>query len=514
MTDDSKNEKRQSEAEANGGKLKPADMEEALKQATKPSVMPHHGMASGRGIINVPREPSHPGQGRFGRMFPYLSPANHSPEFLAWLGEKGGPMEEKGGDGATPDTSVPSGIVFLGQFIDHDITFDPLSSLSRQNDPEALRNFRTPRLDLDSVYGMGREGSPFLYKRDDHQLFLTGFKDNPDDLTRNRDQDDKAVALIGDPRNDENLLVSQLQYAFLRFHNAVVCHLREGDEDVFNEAQQLVRWHYQWIILHEFLPAICDEDVVNDVLNERKYFTIGREDETYLPVEFAGAAYRFGHSMIRQKYRVNEQSGSLPLFAGKSGDPSLGMGFQPVPSELAVEWKYFFALDDDIEAQHARPIDTKLMPELFDLPFVEESMPDFIRSLAARNLVRGLRLDLPSGQSVARAMGENALSNEEIGFANVIEEYNARLDSTDTISEDTEAPLWYYVLAEAEETANGDHLGPVGSRIVAEVLVGLIEADPSSFHTMQPKWTPTLPAPSSGSGSYTMADLLTFALGQ
>jgi len=459
----------------------------------------HHGMGGQRGMDNVPRDPFHPGHGRFGRLFPYLEAADHDVGFLQELGRPGGPLDESEHDRSVGESAVPAGIAFLGQFIDHDITLDPLSSLARRNDPDALRNFRTPELDLDSVYGSGPEASPYLYESPmqggDHERLLVAVDGRPD-VPRNAE----GTALIGDHRNDENHVLSQFQYAMLRFHNAILESLGEDCADAFEHANRLARWHYQWIVLEEFLPTVCDPDVVEDVRSEREYYTVPAGEEPYIPVEFAGAAYRYGHSQIRERYRVNETA-EAALFG--HGDDAFGMGFQAPSAEEAVDWRHLFELKDpEVTPQRARAIDPLLSPDLLDLPFMDAD--DWRASLASRNLVRGQRLGLPSGQAVARAMNVDPLTNEELGFDVILDDHGQHPG--------TEAPLWYYVLAEARVASGGDHLGPVGSRIVAETLVGLIESDPTSFRTVQPGWTPSLPAPNAGADDFTVADLLTFAL--
>jgi hypothetical protein len=458
----------------------------------------HHGTSTQRGMENVPRDPPHPGRGRFGRMFPHLEAADHDVEFLKELGLPGGPLDEDANPESVDTADLPAGFVFLGQFIDHDITLDPLSSLSRQNDPDAIRNFRTPRLDLDSVYGAGPETDRFRYQspmaNGSRELLLLG--EGEHHLPRNHED----VALIADPRNDENLILSQFQYAMLNFHNTIV----EAEGEDFEHAQQLARWHYQWIVLHEYLPAVCDEDVVESVRDERQFFTVGPDEEAFIPLEFAGAAYRFGHSQARLRYRVNESTEGR-LFGSPMDADALSPGFQPVSPDDAVDWRHLFDLDDpDVTPQNARAIDPKVASDLLDLPFVTADEA-WRNSLASRNLVRGRRLGLPSGQTVARAIPDTqVLHNHDVGFDEVLHRFDQPAE--------TEMPLWYYVLAEAREFTNGEHLGPVGSRIVAEVLVGLIASDTSSFLTIQPDWTPTLPAPHAGSDDFTTADLLDFAL--
>ncbi|MGZ8144671.1 MAG: peroxidase family protein, partial [Methylosarcina sp.] len=214
----------------------------------------HHGQLYLRDM--VPPRSKYFGSGRFGRLFPTLCP--FAPDTarvraaLMELGKQGGIMDPPSGDDNPDNPDIPAGFTFLGQFLDHDITFDPTSSLERQNDPESIANFRTPAFELDSVYGSGRGASPHLYDQTQPGKLLidSGF---PKDLPRNS----QNTALIGDPRNDENVIVSQLQLAFIKFHNAVFDFVQQdigNSNQAFEEAQRLVRWHYQWIVLHEFLP--------------------------------------------------------------------------------------------------------------------------------------------------------------------------------------------------------------------------------------------------------------------
>src|SRR5262252_6552082 len=147
------------------------------------------------------------------------------------------------------ESGIPALYTYLGQFIDHDLTFDPASSLQKQNDPDALTDFRTPAFDLDCIYGRGPGDQPYLYQSHPHEnKFQLGDKiqgagdADAKDLQRNVN----GRAMIGDPRNDENSIVSQLQGLFLRFHNRMVA---ENRGRTLAEIQQLVRFHYQYVIL-------------------------------------------------------------------------------------------------------------------------------------------------------------------------------------------------------------------------------------------------------------------------
>ncbi|MDQ3897826.1 MAG: heme peroxidase family protein [Actinomycetota bacterium] len=397
--------------------------------------------------------------------------------------------------GDNPD--LPAGYTYLGQFVDHDITFDPVSGLDRVNDPDALHTFRTPRFDLDCLYGRGQADSPYLYDQGDPASLLvgrnTGAEHEPVDLPRNQ----QGRALIGDPRNDVHFIVSQLHLAFIRFHNAVVDRLRfQADPaQLFEEARRVVTWHYQWIVIHDFLARLVGPELLGAVLVTSPRTGRARAELTYfrwrsqpfIPVEFSAAAYRFGHSMVRPQYRINDTLEVLPILTDiRIANPLQHLGgFRTLPKGWTVQWKHLFPLGEGTP-QLARRIDTKLAEPMRKLPPVIDEPR---RSLGLINMLRGRSLQLPSGQAVAAAMGTTV--------------DNARLRLTG------ETPLWFYVLRESEVLADGRRLGPTGGRIVAEVLVGLLKGDPSSFLRQEPAWKPELP--SAEEGRFTMVDLLRFA---
>lgn len=447
--------------------------------------------------------------GRFGRIFenlPVYEPTN------AGIRELAETMRE--GEDESNDSAIPLGFAFLGQFIDHDITLDPVSRLDDRLDPEAVRNFRTPAVDLDNVYGEGPDASRHLYDTagknmsSEHRLpfrLLTGTAKNCDDLPRNR----QGTALIGDPRNDENLLVSQIHHGFLAFHNQVVMHLEEehkdnplGNKDTFDEARKLATLHYHWVVLHEFLPHIVGSDVVMDIINNgRTHFKWEeRSSRPYIPVEFSGAAYRFGHTLIRAEYNLNATKQGIKLFDLPFFGlcPNEDCGAEPGPSaDYNLDFAYFFDTGTP-DLQFCRKIDAKIAEPLFDLPFIHAGQ-DAPVSLPERNMRRGRTLKLPSGQDVAQAMGIAPLSNQDLGIANI-----QGLDG--------KAPLWFYILKEAALTENGEHLGPVGGRIVAETLVAMVDVVRQSY--LSPAelatWRPTLPTQAGTTGTFTMSDLLAF----
>lgn len=468
------------------------------------------------------------GRNGFGRMFPALEARRPTGlEMAEEFGLPGGRMDAGQTTGEQESTRMHAGFTFLGQFIDHDLTFDATSALDRQADASGLTDFRSPRLDMDNLYGAGPTVTPHIYDQDSHQTKLVLAADGVD-LARAAND----VALIGDPRNDENLLLAQLHLALIKFHNRVVDKLRSGaitdayglflppeppDEpraeqpgatleqlldvdnyynEVFAAAQRLVRWHYQWIVVHEFLPLIADPEVVADVReNGPRFFRPG--DRPYIPVEFAAAAFRVGHPTVRSAYRINEDfTGKIfPDDPGRPADPRTDLRGGPVDAAHAVDWSFLFPASPARRAQFAKRIEARLNTRLLDLPVSAVpggkagALARPVASLAVRNLLRSEVLGLPSGQDVARKIGEIPLSDKEL---------------------DTNGPayLWYYVLKEAEVKADGAHLGPAGSRIVAEVLIGLLDADPTSYRSAYPRWRPTLGSPS---GRFGIVDLLRFA---
>ena len=460
-----------------------------------------HGSLPLRGTDHVPRSPST--EGRFGRLFRKLPPFGPPDDLLSALAASmREPAPNPGTQFDNPD--IPAGFTFLGQFLDHDITFDRTSSLERQNDPDALINFRTPKYDLDSVYGAGPANSPQLYDAADPDKLLLDRAEGPEDVPRNS----QGTAIIGDPRNDENLIICQLQIAFIKLHNAMVDHVRglgRPPGRVFEEAQRSTQWHYQWMVVHDFLPRTVGQDVVDSVLERpgkgkgpfKTNLTFYEpKKNAFMPVEFSVAAYRFGHSQIRPGYLINAQGGAA-LFQAQAGETNLNGG-RPLTPKLKIDWHHFFDIPGDSTVpQRSRQIDTLLSGPLFTLPASVVAPPDPIVSLAERNFLRGKALGLPSGQQVAAEMGATVLSNAELEMP------------SDPGWQD-QAPLWFYVLKEAKLQKNGRRLGEVGARIVAEVFVGLLAEDPFSFLRLRPDFRPEPPIAQSA-GTFNMGHLLKFA---
>jgi hypothetical protein len=380
------------------------------------------------------------------------------------------------GPADAPNPSIPSGWTYFGQFVDHDLTFDKEGGI----------NSRTPIFDLDSLYGKGPSSSEHGHHFEGavgSETFKIGNQTNRfGDLSR----DGNFVAQIPDPRNDENIIVASLQLLFQVFHNALV--IQQGLD--FEKAKRAVSWHYQSIVRFDFLPRIVGRSKLIEIEKDgRKLFTASQMGDVFMPTEYSGACYRFGHSMVRERYSFNE------FFNDTRSNPNIFFGFpggRPVKGghQITEIWTLqgngnslvrFFdptILNPQLDADNfSGRIDTKLPSVLFNL----EVEPGQNNVLAHRNLVSGQRLGLANGQQVAVALQNLGVSVTPLSESEIIAG-----GAPSEIGLNT--PLWYYVLKEGEVQNGGEHLGDVGGTIVAETIVGLLESDPESFLNRSTDW--------------------------
>lgn len=440
-------------------------------------------------------------QGGFGRLFPQLEPwvpaiplplvggigAAQALEghFMAFVAAN---MVDVAGAGGR-DATLPSGYVYLGQFVDHDITHDVTPLSEADVDPNRLHNFRTPRLDLDSLYGAGTKDQPYLYDPGTGKFRIgaiggTVFHDLP------RHQ---GTALIGDPRNDENIIVAQVHLAFLLAHNVLFDEaVAQGADKPFEQACRTLRWLYQWVVWKDYVSRICRPEIHAEALRLRpgvaplQIWEAGYEDvydwkvNPFMPVEFSVAAYRFGHTLVRGGYQTNIGNGignGFPTFAPAGGGGDL-RGGGPLPADRVIQWDWFLQMASSVPPafpQVARAFDPLLVTALTQMPEdpANPSNPNFILNvLAARNLVRGVRMQLPAASAIAAKLG--------------LPQLDIRMQEDDA--------LWFYILREAQSPAptggDGDRLGVLGSVLVAATFAGLLKGDPLSFFNVQPDWAP------------------------
>ena len=451
--------------------------------------------------------------------------------------------------GTNPDNpTMTAGSTFVGQFTDHDITFDQTSQLGVPQNPLISPNTRTPALDLDSVFGGGPGLRPDLYVRNPDGTvgpkLLIGSGGVHEDVPRVANT---YTALLGDPRNDENLIIAGLHCAHILFYNRVLDELDQHNLGPFPAARnwtadrslaylafllarEVTLWHYQWLLVNEHLPQIVGQPLVNDILAHGNRFYRPPARDGFMPIEFGAAAYRFGHSMVRPSYRANFTSGGTdstdpaanPFFAlvfdptqtdfdgPVTSDRDDLLGGYPAPRRY-VGWQTFFDLGDG-QVKNNKKIDTTISSVLFTLPMpaIAPHTQTAPVVLPQRNLLRQLTWGLPSGQAIAQLIGAQRLSPAELSDIAAI--YPPFASST---------PLWYYILTEAKTMNDGQNLGPVGGRIVAETLIGLLRADPASYLNIYPAFRPFLgsdlvlgPTPNTnitGNRDYTRAHFLHYA---
>lgn len=446
---------------------------------------------------------------------------------LKRFGTPGGLMDDTDNSvGTNPD--VPVGFTVLGQFVTHDFSFDPSPMPFSNILPAGISNRNSPRFDLDNVYGGGPMGDTALYPLPDRLHFALG--EGGHDLPRMPD----TTVISPDPRDDNNMPLAQLHLAFMKFHNAIIDALIDKkittatghhiyqepadetpnardrtslgallDKDnwynvLFAQAQRLVCWHYQWMILNEYLPLICDRSILAEVVDNGSTLFPKTSDRPFVPIEFSTGAFRYAHAVLHAEYRINDNT-VLPMFKDTpEGGPRVDLRGGAVAAEHALDWSYFFHTRPDREPKFERLITPKFPTPLLNLPVRgvpgarAGALSPEMSSLAVRDLCRGEMQGLPSGQDIARAVGQEPLTDAELG---------------------TEGPIYFlwYLLKEAELLAGGRHLGPVASRIVAESFVGLLDSDPWSYRRLRPNWQPTLKPLGERFG---MADFVTIGQGR
>jgi Animal haem peroxidase len=398
---------------------------------------------------------------------------------------------------------APSAFVYLGQFLDHDLTRDETPLAQASAAPERTKNFHTPRLDLESVYGGGPERSPHLYDQSepDSAKFLLGETTaaSHNEIAATRDDFFRRDGrpMLADDRNDQHLILAQLHVAFLQFHNKLVDSLKRGafadesspNESIFQTARRLMVWHYQWIVRHEFLNYFILGDVLIDIERRGPRLFRTNGESPALPIEFSQAAFRFGHSTVQLQYDINCWRGLVKLRdlvrRVRPNDCS-----PPLSADQVIDWDRFTRTWGG-NANFAENIDTLVAEDLFDLPAAAMPVRTKTRSppLPEMTLTRGSRIGLPSGQEACRLAGEKSIPAAQMGFDS--DENNFL--RAHGLSERT--PLWYYLLREAEELGvrrfrGGECLGPLGSRIVAEVLLAVLDSDPDYYRNVSPDWKP------------------------
>ena len=460
----------------------------------------------------------------FGTMFPQLPAFRYSDQAAADLAAtmRNAAPDPPGIDRGTPDDSaaLPAEYTYLGQFIDHNLDFDETGQPAADLNPSSLTNFESFRFDLNNLFGGGPAADPQLYAADRRHLLVSGTLGEPrwdgyPTVTGNDGVYDLArdpltgQAIAVEPRDDDNQIISQITAAFAAFYNDFV---DRGDS--YAQARRLTEEYYQEIVLTDVLPAYVGQGTIDEYLGADRAgrVTLHTPDfpsAAYTPVEFSVGAYRFGHSLVRDNYHINDifpatadiddnvrifdvghfQAGDLsgggplpgPDGSAQTGCSSASLCPWPNPAGHQIQWKYFVpeldANPDDPGINYARQTQPAISPALFDLP--SETIPGCTDAadpvcngsgdLIARDFARGDHDGLASGQDIARALGCDVIPATSIN------------PTADAVF-DSGTPLLYYVLAEAKSA--GRVLGCVGRKIVAETFLRVLWDTPGSIlHT-------------------------------
>ena len=417
-------------------------------------------------------------KGDFHKLFPELSPLWLEEKQIEYLARK---MVE--GSFWDDSSQITNGIAIFSQFLAHDITFESTSKLRSFHKPDFFVNDRTPTLDLDCVYGQFTQD--FYYDKENRNKLLLGEEYHDDklgvswhDLQRNK----QHRAIIPDARNDENIIVSRLQVLFIEFHNKIVdligqtaAYKDQADkkDSIFQEARKEVIWHYQWLIVHEYLRKVVPYPIWDKAYRGRFDFV---DIRLGLPLEFTGAVFRLGHSQTREKNRINAHTEKNLFELGSF-----------TKMDDYVDYRYIFDMGDE-KVQFAKLIDTKLDKAFGSIDFIPDKGNPMMKNLAFLNLMRGRAYGLASGEDIARRMGMVPIDVQE----------TRNMKGT---------PLWFYILREAEIIGEGQCLGPVGGTILAETFFALLDYDKYSYLNLDPLW---IPNQANEEGKFTFADLVRF----
>jgi hypothetical protein len=444
-------------------------------------------------------------------------------DWMAW--------EHKGTRPRRVPGSIPSGYVYFAQIVNHDLSHDHTKlSEAGKRVPEETENWRTPRLDLEILYGEGPTADKKLY--DQNHPRGRGYlalgttepsceKQSDNDLKRQGSGKDSGHAVIFDDRNDSTLLIAQLQVVLIKFHNRLLDDIRSGrvvgtsGGNGFAEARRLMTWHYQWIVRNDLLPKIVTPDVLNDITMHWPRLFRPKPGHVSIPVEFSLAAFQYGHSAVQNIYSINRDVGLCPQehtmyltgLARFVRPDSKDSPTSRLPERFVVELGRMFGWAPPGRSNFSAGIDTLIASGLYKVPgelsilFNNEVLSDTGLTLARgeiptfklpeATLRRAAAVGLPSGQEACSLADVPCLPADQLAYDRQIEAFfkkNGMLDRT---------PLFYYLMREAEVSGRatpggwpGKRLGPLGSRIVAEVILGVISADADSY--VHSEWQPPL----------------------
>jgi hypothetical protein len=359
---------------------------------------------------------------------------------------------------------IDVGYTYLGQFIAHDIVpqTNPIPGQSR----DVL-----PYLNLDSVYGMGTQTAKLL---DARGLFPINraTPQSPEDLPRTN-----GVPNIPELRNDDNVIVSQLHLFWQRFHNAI---LQRGYAHNASEARVMTTLVFQLVVVEDYLRQVLAPAVFDSVFRfDQRWLNLPSRP---IAREFAHAAFRFGHSMVRPFYESFPQKPDVTL-------PELFQMNRDLDPRLELDFRRMFGwpmLNNRVE--DAMTIDPFITREMRAVPIPTGGTVN----IAEMNLRAGIAAQLPPGkayveQLLARSNGSKLAAAFGLSPLPDLGPLADKLPAASGITIDN-LPLWPYLLLEAVHASEGKHLGVVGSLICAEGLANAVVGAQHSIY--RGRWFP------------------------
>jgi hypothetical protein len=336
-------------------------------------------------------------------------------------------------------STMHAGLTYIGQMVSHDIV--PPSS------PKVGGRLVTPVLNLDSVYGITAPPSAFAVRKVvDSEYGVTGY-----DMNRVQNR-----AMVPEHRNDENVIVSQLHVFWQRLHNYLVEELSLHPE----KAKEYTIKTFQLIVIEEFIKRILQPTIYKAYFEHNQRFLPNRQSNS-IPTFFSHAAFRFGHSMVRNAYAMRTDDDSDVSLS------NLFNGGKPLTPKLAIDWTLFFGANSQCALRIDMGITDKMRKVNF--PIDSHSLIDVLY----RNLKAGEFTSLPGGHEFCNYLNWYNVKNEDFSeFKGLkLNHYNERLSALNDIVPINQLPLWPYLLVEAEITSElGENLGVLGSILVADVL--------------------------------------------
>ena len=374
------------------------------------------------------------------------------------------------------------GYNIFGQFIVHDMTSNPTSSFAPED--ISLVNRLTMKLDLDAMYGGPSE--QFYYHEN---KFI--YNDCDNDLPRNH----LGKAMIPDPRNDENYIIAQMHLLFMKFHNKLIDFYKPtiAKANLFKFVKQQVIFHYQWLIVNDFLPRWVDNNIIEELFTGFN-FDYKPDENPKLPLEFAVAVGRTGHFIMPSSIRI-----AYDLIIDESEIHEFINGKLP---EYVIDWTNFFPMKyKEYEINLCRKYDGKISHGLADMHHLPKpkNLPSAKNNLLLRNLMRAQQFELGSGQDYAAQLNINPIPDilmKQYDTGNLLELSNMF----------QETPLVLYAIKEAEIYKNGTQLTGVGGRIFAETILALLFKDNCSYLNTPSMWKPIV----GNNGCFTFADMINF----